>query len=163
MARSACGELEDLVGALGEDLRMHPSALPDRPAGQLALLRQEVGRFRAAEQRRRFPTTLHIGRLEGDRTAWEVPAAAGPLDRATAFDLLDCGLAAALPAEVDAWVTRPGVPELHDEDLLWLTVTSAAVAARGSALVSFHAVTRTGWLDVRTGETRVWVRLRLDR
>ena len=128
-----------------------------------ALLRREVGRFRAAEQRRRFPATLHVGRLDGSRTTLEVPATGGPLDRATAFDLLDCRLDAGLPAEVDAWVTRAGVPELHDADLLWLTVTSAAVAARGSSLVSFHAVTRTGWLDVRTGETRVWVRLRLDR
>ena len=142
---------------------MDRSVLTERPAGQLALLRQEVGRFRAAEQRRRFPTTLHVGRLDGTRTALEVPATAGPLDRATAFDLLDCRLDARLPAEVEAWVTRPGVPELHDEDLLWMTVTSAAVAARGASLVSFHAVTRTGWLDVRTGESKVWVRLRLDR
>ena len=142
---------------------MPQSTLTDRPVEQRALLRQEVGRFRAAEQRRRFPTTLHVGRLDGSRTTLEVPTTTGPLDRATAFDLLDCRLGAALPAEVEAWVTRPGVPELHDEDLLWLTVTAAAVAARGSSLTSFHAVTRTGWLDVRTGESRVWVRLRLDR
>ena len=105
---------------------MHPSALTDRHAEQLAHLRREVGRFRAAEQRRRFPATLHVGLLDGDRTALEVPATAGPLDRATAFDLLDSRLGAALPAEVDAWVTRPGVPELHDQDLLWLTVTTAS-------------------------------------
>ena len=93
----------------------------DPATDHLALLRREVGTLRAAEQRRRFPTTLHVGALDGHRTSFEVPATAAPLDRATAFDLLDCRLGATLPSEVDAWITRPGVPDLHDQDLLWLT------------------------------------------
>ena len=132
---------------------------PDR----LDVLRQEVGRFRAAERRRRFPVVLHVGELGGPRTSLEVPCLAGALDGATAFDLLDCRLPPEAPPEVDAWVTRPGVPELHDHDLLWLTAATAAVSARGASLRSFHAVTRTGWLDVRSGEQRTWKRLRLDR
>jgi hypothetical protein len=34
-------------------------------------------------------------------------------------------------------------------------------AAHGVRLTGFYAITRTGWLDVRTGEARVWRRLRL--
>jgi len=140
-----------------------PEAPTEDKAQLHNVLRREVGRFRAEEKRRRFPTTLHVGRIDGSQYVLEVPESAEPLDRATAFDLLDCRLDAELPSEVEAWVTRPGVPEVHDQDLLWLTVTAAAVAARGAALASFHAITRTGWLDVRTGDSRVWVRLRLDR
>ncbi len=136
---------------------------PDLRPLELSVLRREVGTFRAVEQRRRFPVALHVGVLGGPRASWEVPHVPGGLDAAAAFDVVDGRLAADQPAEVDAWLTRPGVPALHDHDLLWLRATSAVLASRGTVLRSFHAVTRTGWLDVLGGESRVWKRLRLDR
>jgi hypothetical protein len=68
---------------------------------------------------------------------------------------------AAEPPEAAAWLTRPGEPALHDRDLEWYSATSHAFAAYGVRLVTFRAVTRSGWLDVVTGEQRVWRRLRL--
>jgi hypothetical protein len=58
-------------------------------------------------------------------------------------------------------VARPGTPDLHDLDLLWLAAARTAFGMHGRALDGFYAVTRTGWRDVLTGETRVWKRLRL--
>jgi len=137
--------------------------ITDREHDELALLRRVVGTFRATEQRRRFPVSVHVGRLDGERTSFEVPHVAGGLDPAAAFDLLDSALAGERPTEVDGWLTRPGVPALHDHDLLWMRATLAVLGSRGSSLRSFHTVTRTGWLDVRSGESRVWKRLRIDR
>ena len=63
--------------------------------------------------------------------------------------------------EAAAWRVRPGVPEPQDADLDWLAATTFAFAAHGTRLTGFYAITRTGWLDVRTGESQVWKRLRL--
>jgi hypothetical protein len=59
------------------------------------------------------------------------------------------------------WLTRPGVPELHDRDLEWHSDTGRAFGGHGLELLGFRAVTRTGWVDVTSGERQVWRRLRL--
>ena len=59
------------------------------------------------------------------------------------------------------WITRPGVPELHDADLAWYAAAAAGFAAHRVRLTGFLAVTRTGWVEVATGEARTWKRLRL--
>jgi hypothetical protein len=88
-------------------------------------------------------------------------------DAGLRFDVVDGLLDAWLlgepsePGVVCAWITRPGGPELHDRDLGWFAAGTAACEAHGLQLEEFRAVTRTGWLDVRTGERRVWKRLRL--
>lgn len=130
-------------------------------------LRQEVGEFRRGERRRRFPLGVHAGTLGGPRASvqvgWPEPAS---YDAALRLDMVDALLAqeADTPTgrrHVDVWLTRPGVPELHDLDLAWHAAARHAAGAHGLALAAFHVVTRTGWLDVLTGESRTWKRLRL--
>jgi hypothetical protein len=135
--------------------------------------RAEVGAFRAGERRRRFPMGLHVGAPAGERRTawvpWPVPReydAGLRLDVVTGLldGLLD-GLGTAAeddpPAAAAAWVTRPGEPVLHDRDLEWYSAAVHAFAAYGVRLSTFRAVTRSGWLEVATGDQRVWRRLRL--
>jgi len=61
------------------------------------------------------------------------------------------------------WLTRPGVPERHDVDLDWHAAALRAFGAYGAALRGCLAVTRSGWLDVVSGEAKSWKRLRLER
>jgi len=131
------------------------------------LLRLEVGRLRRRESRRRFDTVVSIGWLDGVRHSRAVPAAAGPLlDPGTRSEVVarlleELTVAADDRQQVDAWLERPGEPVLEDEDLRWLSSASRAFEASGMELDRFWAVTRTGWLDVRTEERRTWKRLRL--
>ena len=138
-----------------------PRESPGRPERDAAF-RLEVARLRGRDPRRRFPPELHLGTPAGPRVSLELPAA----DAGLRLDLL----AALLdlwkedhggPASV--WVVRPGVPELHDDDLAWYAATVRAFGALGEAPEEFRAVTRGGWLDVVSGESRVWKRLRLPR
>jgi hypothetical protein len=126
------------------------------------LLRQEVGRFRARETRRVFDPAVHVGRPCGERDTFvvrrqDVPA----VNHGLRVDVVS-SLVAQTSAECTmAWVTRPGVPHPHDIDLEWLSAARVAFGMHGRDLDGFFAITRTGWLDVRTGERREWKRLRL--
>ena len=132
-----------------------PDALPEA-------WRREVGRFRVAERRRVFPLGVHVGVPGGPRSSLELPWPPTGLDPGLRFDLVAALLTqGASPAYL--WLTRPGVPELHDEDLDWHAAAVRAFDAHGVALAGVHAVTRTGWLDVVTGGSRSWKRLRLPR
>ena len=128
-----------------------------------ALLRLEVGRLRARESRRRFETVVHVGTLGGAQRTCPVPAADPALDAGTRTDVVSRLLeGAADPDRGDCvWLTRAGDPQLQDEDLGWLSAASLAFGALGRRLDGFWSVTRTGWLDVRSGEGRTWKRLRL--
>ena len=135
-----------------------PAAEPDADDA----FRLEVARLRRRDQRRRFPAELHLGRPAGDRVSTELPVA----DAGLRFDLV----AALLDLWRDehggpatAWLVRPGVPELHDDDLAWHAAAVRAFGAVGADLEGFRAVTRGGWLDVVSGRSRVWKRLRLSR
>jgi len=57
------------------------------------------------------------------------------------------------------WLTRAGPLTLHDEDAAWSAAWYAACAELGVRL-RFVVVTRQGWRDPRTGESRQWQRLR---
>jgi hypothetical protein len=135
---------------------------PDPDAGRRALLREEVGRFRARESRRVFDTSVQVGELGGPRTGFVVRAADLP-----AFDdgLRTDVVGALLEESPAAWTTvlvfRPGTPEQHDVDLRWLAAATAAFAAHDRPLQACYVVCRTGWRDVRTGASRSWTRLRL--
>jgi hypothetical protein len=129
-----------------------------------ALLRREVGLLRRRETRRRFDTEVTVGRLDGERRSRTVPRDAG--------GLLDPGTRAAVVAvlleqlspvadRLDAWIVRPGEPSLQDQDLGWFSAADRAFAEADVVLDGFWTVTRTGWLDVRSGERRTWKRLRL--
>lgn len=127
-----------------------------------ALLRLEVALLRSAQVRRRFGTVVHVGRLAGKRRSCPVPTGDPCLDDGTRTDLV-AGLVEALPEDqtTAAWITREGRPELGDEDLSWLAASIRAYGALGREPAGFWTVTRWGWLDVRTGETRTWKRLRV--
>ena len=126
------------------------------------LLRREVGRFRARESRRVFDASVHVGVLDGPRDSFTVRAADLPVvDAALRTDVVSALLDGAPGDWRTAWLARTGVPDLHDLDLAWLAAARTAFGMHGRPLEAFYAVTRTGWLDVLTGESRVWKRLRL--
>ena len=135
-------------------------AAPDLPAAR----RREVGELRAREQRRRHPLEVHVGEPAGWRESLELPWPEPAWhDSGLRADMVQA-LLSRTPAEVvtaSCWLIRPGVPELHDADLDWYAAAVRGFGAHDVALAGFRAVTRTGWLDVVTGERRTWKRLRL--
>ena len=141
-----------------------PDASTASPTDPRAALRREVGEFRAREQRRRHPLTLHLGEPAGWRESVELPwPEPRSYDSGLRVDLWASLLARTGPGVVAAsgWLTRPGVAELHDADLSWYAAAVRGFGAHGVALTGFYAVTRTGWIDVVTGDRRTWKRLRL--
>lgn len=132
---------------------------PDDPR---PLLRLEVGRLRRRESRRVFDTSVNVGRLGGERDTFVVRAQDLPvMDRGLRLEVMAALLDEQAAEEAAAWLVRPGVPEPADADLDWLAAAAFEFAVHGARLSGFYVVTRTGWLDVRTGESRVWKRLRL--
>jgi hypothetical protein len=127
--------------------------------------RTEVGRFRARQPRRVFPLTIHVGSPGGPRVQVEVPwPVAMGYDAGLRFDLVSALLErwdGNPGGHAFGWLSRPGVPDLHDRDLEWHSATVRAFGGHGLQLLGFRAVTRTGWVDVLSGERRVWRRLRL--
>jgi len=64
-------------------------------------------------------------------------------------------------SELVWWVTRPGVPDLHEMDNRWISATRQAAGILGREALPLYVITRSGWLDPSSGESRRWVRLRL--
>ena len=126
------------------------------------LLRKEVGRLRERESRRVFDLAVNVGTLAGVHDSFVVRAQDVPaVDAALRIDVVSTLLDQAPPGTACAWVTRPGEPDPHDLDLEWLSATMVAFGIHARCLAGFFAITRGGWLDVRTGERRTWKRLRL--
>lgn len=133
------------------------------------LLRLEVGRLRAHESRRSFDTVVHLGTLGGASRACPVPRTDPVLDNGTRAEVVSALLEAATADESTTtgsgktcvWLTRAGEPQVQDEDLRWLAAAWLSFGAVGRSLDGFWTVTRTGWLDVRSGECRTWKRLRV--
>lgn len=141
---------------------------PDLAAG----LRLEVGQLRRRQARRLFAMRVALGRpgepatttSSGDVAPWRGAAWPPPswVDAGVRFDVVDRLLGGhAGPGPVHAWLSRPGDPDLHDEDLAWLAASRHALAAHGLEPGGFWTVTRFGWLDPVSGESRRWKRLRL--
>jgi hypothetical protein len=125
-------------------------------------LRREVGEFRRRETRRVFDPAVYVGRLGGARDAFVLRAQDLPvLDAGLRSDVVAGLLDGADPDWTTAWLARPGTPEPHDLDGAWLAAARAGFAAHGRTLAAFYVLTRCGWRDAVTGETRTWVRLRL--
>ena len=139
---------------------VHPT--PPADLTRRLLLRQEVGRFRARESRRVFDTSVHVGVLGGERTGFVARAADLPaIDAALRLDVV-CTLVEQSPEEWrTAWVVRAGTPEPHDLDLQWVAAVQMAFSIHGRRLDGCYVLTRAGWRDARTDESRVWARLRL--
>ena len=135
---------------------MHPSYENTR------LLRQEVGLLRERESRRVFDVAINIGEFSGERDSFVMRAQDVPaMDVGLRIDVMSSLVGQSAQESVSAWVTRPGAPHLHDVDLEWLAAASVAFGIHGRELAGFYAITRGGWLDVRTGEQMVWKRLRI--
>jgi hypothetical protein len=143
-----------------------PGAQPPDQATRAAL-RLEVGRLRQRERRRRFDPTVFLGTPAGVSLGREVPRAAAPiLDPGTRTTLVTGLLEEWVclgpsPVPPGVWLTRPGEPVLQDEDLAWLSATLLAFGSWGLSPRGCWTVTRTGWLDAPSGESRTWKRLRL--
>jgi hypothetical protein len=135
----------------------------DQSPGPDAGFRLEVGRLRARDRRRSFPAELRLGHPGGRQVALELPRADAGLRLDLVTALLDRWRDEHGGGPAYGWLVRPGVPTLHDLDPGWYAATGRAFGALGLPLLGFRAVTRAGWLDVVTGERRVWKRLRLSR
>ena len=143
-----------------------PPSLPDRTpeprCDPRSLLRLEVGLLRERESRRVFDTAVHVGVLGGPRTGFVARAADLPvLDAGLRADVLATLLQSTPPSWRCGWVTRAGAPSVHDLDGQWLAAVRTAFRAHGRQLEGCYVLTRTGWRDADTGESRTWVRLRL--
>jgi hypothetical protein len=140
---------------------MSPLEVPAEPD-----FRAEVARLRSGERRRWFPAHLHVGVPAGEQRRltmpWPVPA---EYDAGLLFDLIDAIVddlvrdsGSAEPAW--GWLTRPGVPQLHDVDLACFSAATRAFGVHDLVMTGFRVVTRTGWLEPSTGASRTWKRLR---
>ena len=118
--------------------------------------------LRARESRRVFDLAITVGELAGERDSFVLRAQDVPaMDIGLRIDVVSSLVGQSAPEAISAWVTRPGAPHAHDVDLEWLAAANVAFGIHGRELAGFYAITRSGWLDVRTGEHKAWKRLRL--
>jgi hypothetical protein len=155
-----CGRAPTTGGAA-----RHAGAVPDHLTDlrlPRRLLRLEVGRLRAAESRRVFDASVHVGRLGGERAGFVLRAQDRlAMDQGLRIDVI-CRLLDDTDADDHtAWLVRPGTPEPQDQDLRWHAAARTAFGVHGRALDGCFVLTRTGWRDAMTGEQQVWARLRL--
>lgn len=135
---------------------------PTTDADRRRLLRLEVGQFRERESRRVFDTSVHVGVLAGPRTGFVVRAADLPaLDAGLRIDVVSALVEQTPDAWRTAWVVRAGTPAVHDVDVEWLAAVHVAFGVHRRPLDGCFVLTRAGWRDAHTDETRVWARLRL--
>lgn len=109
-----------------------------------------------------FDTSVHVGVLAGPRTGFVVRSADLPaVDGALRTDIL-AALVEQSPEEWrTTWVARAGTPDVHDLDLQWLAAARSAFGIHGRLMDGCYVITRSGWRDAHTDESRVWARLRL--
>jgi hypothetical protein len=132
---------------------------PDLPE---ALLRLEVGRLRRRETRRTFDSALYVGTLDGERDSFTLPLRDAPaIDAGVRTDVVCTLLERTDPALRTLWLVRPGDPEPHDADLAWAGAARRAFALHERPLDGCYVITRYGWLDLDSGRSRAWKRLRI--
>jgi len=138
---------------------MPHSTVPTVPE---ALLRLEVGRLRRRETRRAFDSAVYVGSLDGERDSFTLPLRDVPaIDSGVRTDVICTLLARTDPALRTWWLVRPGHPEQHDADLAWAGAARRAFALHERPLAGCYVITRYGWLDLDTGRSRSWKRLRI--
>jgi hypothetical protein len=138
--------------------------MPDRPDTDLPedLLRLEVGRLRRRETRRAFDSALFIGALDGERDSFTLPLRDVPaIDTGVRTDVVCTLLERTDLALRTVWLVRPGEPEPHDADLAWAGAARHAFALHERPLHGCYVITRYGWLDLDSGRSRAWKRLRV--
>ena len=137
----------------------HPCPDPIAPETHV-LLRRAVLDFRAFEHRKVFAPVVHVGVPGGVVLAYEPPRDQ-PLEHGLLADLVAAWLQRTTTEAVDplVWVTRTGDFVLEDADAAWLSAARSAYAEADVPL-TMVVVTRRGWWDPRSGQSRVWKRLR---
>lgn len=125
-------------------------------------LRAVVLRFRAGEQRRAFAPVLHVGALTGPAAAWclELGRSLDPALRTDVVATLLEHVRGSGVGDPAVWLTRPGVPRPHDEDVAWSGPADRAFAAAGLTPRCVVVVTKTGWYSPRCGTRSEWKRPR---
>jgi hypothetical protein len=126
-----------------------------------AALRRAVVEHVRIERRRTFPALVHVGVPGGTEEVFAV-VPEEPLDHALRADVVAALLqrsrrGSAVPL---VWLTRPGALELQDVDADWLSAARSA-ASEARVVLTLVVVTRSGWMDPRSGAQRVWKRLRV--
>ena len=128
------------------------------PVGEAARLRRLVLAFTASESRRVFAPLLHVGDPDGARRSFAVRGH-GHLDAALRTEVV-AALLEGDPAPAPlVWLTRVGPLTPCDLDTEWLSAAAAAYAEAETPL-TFVLVTRSQWLDPRSGTGQAWKRLR---
>jgi hypothetical protein len=154
-----CGRAGQHPGAVGKHERV-PAIHDPVPVAQAATLRRLVIAFKAGEHRRAFAPALHVGDPDGVRVSHGVRGT-DVLDAALRVEIV-AALLLRVRREVAApwvWLTRAGELDRHDVDADWLAAARAAYAEAGVPL-AMVVVTRSGWVDPRSGTLRRWRRLR---
>ena len=124
------------------------------------LITVELRAFVAAAGRvRALPTTAHVGVPAGEHVS--IPHQ-GRFDHALRTDVVVRALdGLADTSDACCWVTRSGELERADADAVWFAAALAGFARHGLALPHFYVVNRRGWLDLVTGNSQVWTRVRI--
>ena len=125
------------------------------------VLRRAVVEHVRTERRRTFPTLVHVGVPGGTEEVFAV-VPEEPMDHALRADVLAALLQRARrgSAVPMVWLTRPGELELQDVDAQWLAAARSA-ASEARVVLTLVVVTRSGWVDPRSGAHRVWKRMRV--
>jgi hypothetical protein len=127
-----------------------------------ARLRLEVAHFRERERRRTFDPALWVGSVGRHRASVAVPShRLAMVDRQVGAELF-AGLLEEAPDGTDtAWLSRSGPVVVELGDVAAMVAAETAFGSAGRRLAGCYVITREGWVDLRTGERRVWRRLRL--
>jgi len=128
-----------------------------------ALLRRAVLDHAAAERRRRYPPTVHVGVPGGSLTTFRLEADE-PSDQSLRVDAVEAMVRrlGRRPGVLLVWLSRPGPLTTQDTDLRWLAASAVAGGELGVPL-RMVVVDRRSWRDPRTGVGREWLRLRERR
>lgn len=130
--------------------------LPGRGDRRERTARAAVLEHATGEHRRHFPTLVHVGAPLGRATV--VPAEHGG-DHALRTDVLGALLWRRRHEAPLVWLTRGGSLAWQDADAAWSAAWRAA-SSEVDVPSRFLVVTRHGWHDPSTGETRTWKRIR---
>lgn len=133
--------------------------IPALEAPDRAALRRTVFALRQRDRRRSFPAHLHVGDPDGPHVSYAVEG--DRLDAGLRTDVVAALLRSREGDRPALWLTRPGRPEPHDLDRLWLPPALAACAEAGLRRRWFVVVTKAGWYDPLGGTSVTWKRLRI--
>ena len=147
-----------MAGQAGPVSTVHPADGVRRPRDPWERrARAAVLDLARTEARRRHPTLVRVGDPRGEVS---VVAEDPSWDHALRTDLLTALLWRRRASDPLVWLTRTGSLAWQDVDQRWYAAFLASreeVGLAGQLLV----VTRHGWHDPSTGDTRTWRRIRV--